>query len=413
MSNNAATWPREWADWPGLYGQGIRSADLESYWVMDDRDNAEFTYFPFPQDSARRGLGLQVTCRGYQWNNALDQDFLIFLYHIKNVSPKTLNKVVVGIFCDPHIGGAGDFGDDYIGYIDQNGIDIPGGQTYPIKNMLYAYDKPGSSNDFSIPWEKLGWLGIKFLETPEKIEHNELGLTSVAAPIYGSADATPSLDENMWKMFRPGNLSSISQGNDIDNVLEAGSGYFSLSPGDSVTFAVAYILGTGLEDLVWNAQNADMAYARLKRETLPDVSVTAPQQNEILNDGNAAIRWTVSNYSVPLPTVDLYYTSSRGYGWKSIARNQPNSGNFLWDISSLTEGYNYRVAVVVQDSTAAAVGLSGYFIISNPQTDADPEILLQYPNRCAKLSNKVPIRWRAGDADGEALTLNIYSIVSG
>jgi len=143
--------------WPGQFGSGRVTADLESYFVFDDRYNSEFSYYPFISDSSRRGLGIQVTARGYQYSAQLAEDILFFQYEIKNISEKRLDKVVVGVIGDPHIGGPGDFSDDYAGF-DEN------------LNMVFSWDKPGSGNDFGIPWESLGWLGFKFLESPGNSE---------------------------------------------------------------------------------------------------------------------------------------------------------------------------------------------------------------------------------------------------
>ncbi|CUS92500.1 hypothetical protein JGI13_02107, partial [Candidatus Kryptonium thompsonii] len=33
--------------WPGYLSRDATQADLEAFYVMDDRDNEEFAYFPF------------------------------------------------------------------------------------------------------------------------------------------------------------------------------------------------------------------------------------------------------------------------------------------------------------------------------------------------------------------------------
>ncbi|MBC7185607.1 MAG: hypothetical protein H5U38_01085 [Calditrichaeota bacterium] len=173
MSNRPETWGELFPHdangklmWPGQYGNNIIIADLESYYVMDDRWNAEFEYYPFVNDPTRRGLGIQVTARGYQYAASVAEDIIFFQFEITNVSDKTLDKVVVGMIGDPHIGGAGDFSDDWAGFIDTQGKDSFTGETHRVRNMVYSWDNPGSSNDFGIPWSELGMLGFKFLESP-------------------------------------------------------------------------------------------------------------------------------------------------------------------------------------------------------------------------------------------------------
>ena len=405
MSNDPNTWPDNWSEWPGIQGQGTVSADLESYWVMDDRDNSEFDYYPCPSDSSIRGLGLEVSCRGYQWGNALDEDFILFTYQIKNVSEKTLTKVVAGVFGDPHIGGPGDFSDDWLQFITKNGMDSRTGKLRKVSNVVYCYDHIDSENDFAIPWNELGWFGIQFLQTPEAGSGDELGLTNAAAPIYGTANGSPSMDENMWQMYTPGNFSTFSQ--NADNVVLAGSGYFSLQPGDSATLAVAYLLGRSEEDLLWNAENAWIAYSNLCTEELPSVNILSPLKDDVISE-TANLQWT-TDYSGNIQTIDIYYNNGKNTGWKELAVDLADNGSYQWNTSELEDGYNYRIALIAHATDIAGRNISDYFVINSPTKSAEPEILLQYPVNENSLSGKVNIRWRAGDADGDAVSLiNIY-----
>jgi len=83
--------------WPGQFGDGNIVADFESYFVMDDQYNAEFQYYPDPSDSTKRGIGVEVSVRGYQYAASVAEDIIFFQYEVKNASKKTLNKVVIGI----------------------------------------------------------------------------------------------------------------------------------------------------------------------------------------------------------------------------------------------------------------------------------------------------------------------------
>ncbi|MFQ6678015.1 MAG: hypothetical protein ACE5D0_06795 [Fidelibacterota bacterium] len=173
VSNKSETWgdlfPSDedgFLQWPGQFGNDVIVADMESYYKMDDRYNDEFEYYPVPSDSSIRGLGVEVTVRGYQYAATVAEDIIFFQYEVKNISEKRLEKVVVGMIGDPHIGGGGDFADDYAGFVDNTGLDSYTGETVDVSGMVYAWDKEGSGNDYNIPWEELGWLGFKFLESP-------------------------------------------------------------------------------------------------------------------------------------------------------------------------------------------------------------------------------------------------------
>lgn len=158
------SWPREWYNsvlgeyvWPGYLVQGENNADLEAYWAMDDRDNYEFPYYPFVNDTNRRGIGVQIDGRAFQWSNSLAANSIFFIWTITNVSDKNLDSVVFGIYGDPDIGG--------VDNDDDNGIFIsPYDTNVPLyaRNMVYFWD-PDMTGDFG---RRLGYLGCKFLESP-------------------------------------------------------------------------------------------------------------------------------------------------------------------------------------------------------------------------------------------------------
>lgn len=81
ISSDPRTWPDAWpdqlddpddpgwpGDWNGYFGKQI-VADQESYTVMDDEYYDAFDFYPDSRDSTRRGLGLRVEVRGFQWAN--------------------------------------------------------------------------------------------------------------------------------------------------------------------------------------------------------------------------------------------------------------------------------------------------------------------------------------------------------
>ncbi len=305
MSNDPASWPQtqdasnpfynvnntgpdDTFLWPGLDGQGKLSADMEAYWVMDDRDNDEFPYYPFVNDSLRRGLGLELTCRLLQFSASLAQDMIFYIVEVKNVSDKRLDNVVVSMFGDPHIGGAPDFADDYAGFDS-------------TLNMVYAWDAENSTNSYGIPWADVGWLGFKFLESPKDSLGNELGLTSMSAPLYASYYGDPKNDEIIWQQLVPGEFADILQNR--DNVFLFGSGYFSIDPDSSQQFSIAILLGRGLDDLNSNAQIAqdiyNAGYSFAKAPPPPQLAV-------VPDDGKVSLYWDKSAESFYDDYLNIY-----------------------------------------------------------------------------------------------------------
>jgi hypothetical protein len=93
ISGKKLTWPEFWPKvlpnidntwdgfWFGYFGRGIINSDYETFYVMDDSKDKEFTrapygYFPVASDHERGGLGYRVEVRGFQWSHVLAEDLI-------------------------------------------------------------------------------------------------------------------------------------------------------------------------------------------------------------------------------------------------------------------------------------------------------------------------------------------------
>lgn len=151
------SWPTSWYNdilkeyvWPGALQQGASNADKEALYFMNDYANREFDYYPFPSDSTKRGLGLEVEVRLYQWANPLAEDAIFLVYKITNKSELDLDNVTFGMWGDPHVGGPGDWQDDKAAFDTQ-------------RNMVFAWDNNLVGD---VPGRIPGYFGYKFLESP-------------------------------------------------------------------------------------------------------------------------------------------------------------------------------------------------------------------------------------------------------
>ncbi|MHB1050292.1 MAG: fibronectin type III domain-containing protein [Bacteroidota bacterium] len=95
--------------WYGYFGRGVSNAQLETYFVIDDSPDKEFTnaldrFFPIASDSARGGLGLRVEVRGFQWTHVLAEDIIFWHYDIVNISDNNYDSTVFGFYTDPSVG---------------------------------------------------------------------------------------------------------------------------------------------------------------------------------------------------------------------------------------------------------------------------------------------------------------------
>ena len=166
MSTKPLTWPTEWPSalnltpewngyWYGYFGRGVENADVETFFVLDDSQDKEYTrepffYYPLLSDSNRGGLGLRMEIRGFQWSHVLAEDIIFWHYDIVNISDFDYDSTFFGFYCDTGVGGSTDNGDDNASYDTK-------------LDLVYAYDTDGIVPPTN--W-KTGYLGYAFLESP-------------------------------------------------------------------------------------------------------------------------------------------------------------------------------------------------------------------------------------------------------
>jgi hypothetical protein len=219
MSHLYETWPTDWpvgsypgslgsrkGKWNGEYGAYVRG-DQESYYLVDDRNNDEFLYHPFvanPQDTlawpnGRRGCGLQVETRNYQWSDVMAEDIIISIYQVKNISEKDLPKNVVGMYVDADIGTSGassDAGDDDSSFDTKDDI-------------VYQWDLDG----LSAKGKKTGYFGFAFLQSPGRVDgkdNNENG-------IIDESQENGIDDDKDWRTFTDVDGDGVWQWEDLNN----------------------------------------------------------------------------------------------------------------------------------------------------------------------------------------------------
>lgn len=166
-STDLTTWPPTWpgkdatwnGTWNGYFGKDQFNADQEVVYVIDDYYNSEFPFYPFMNDTTRRGLGLQVETRLFQWAHPLAEDQIFIHFQVTNVGDnvdyqRSTTPIYLGAFADTHPGGQGDAD-------DESGFDRS-------QNMVFAWDH---DNGAISQWTKYltilpGYIGWKYLESP-------------------------------------------------------------------------------------------------------------------------------------------------------------------------------------------------------------------------------------------------------
>ncbi|MEO1021992.1 MAG: hypothetical protein AAFW89_05560 [Bacteroidota bacterium] len=247
QSNLPETWPEFWPPqsyvgddrqpgdnrpgvragrWNGAFGAFVRG-DQESYYKADDRDNDEFPYFPFinPEtgqpdtrpwtEGGRRGMGLEVTARQYQWASILAEDIFVTTFDVENISRKDIPRAIIAMLVDYDIGGA---------TADNNALfDTQDDITYQwhTRNLV--------RNGF-----RVGYGGVGFLESPgianDGIDNDADGLTDEARDdgIDNDGDWAPWTDVNNNGRYDNEDLNNnfiLDAGEDLD-----GDGSLTIEP---------------------------------------------------------------------------------------------------------------------------------------------------------------------------------------
>lgn len=184
ISSDTTSWPNFWPDrineeivgwagsWNGLFGRNVLNADFESYYVMDDFSDLEYSvnpetglplspfgvYYPDPSDSTMGGLGMQVKVRLLQWANVLAEDTMFLLYTITNKGATDHRRLQFVQIVDYGLGQ--DEADDNAAYNplldvvygwDNDGIGaaVEGGGTYPVGYTGFAFlESPANDDNF-------------------------------------------------------------------------------------------------------------------------------------------------------------------------------------------------------------------------------------------------------------------------
>ncbi len=191
MSNDPRTWPEQWIDklddpddpgwsgsWDGYFGKAP-AADQESYVVYDDQYYDAWDFFPDNRDAGqdplkrRRGLGLRVEQRGFQWANPQAGNVIFWHYDIVNEATTSyIDNIIFGLYMDSGVGGSA-IGVDGIPESDDDNAfyDKAAGL-----NLVYTWDKNGNGSQ-----GPTGYLGYAYLETPgnpfDGIDNDQDGIT--------------------------------------------------------------------------------------------------------------------------------------------------------------------------------------------------------------------------------------------
>jgi len=458
-SDSSDTWPEHWPNkptswdgyWNGYFGRGVKTADLETYFVMDDDPDEEWAFYPDSTDTTRRGLGLQVEVRGYQWDNKLLEDCILWHYTVKNEGATDYQKVIFANYTDNGIGGTDNSSDDcgkydaahemvyawdgdglgdwdgdptpgYLGYIV---LQSPGNPYDGIDNdgdgMIDESMDDGIDNDgdWNSATDDVGADGVagtgdegegdaipthgepNFDET-DKDECDQIGPSFMR--IFATHDYELRQDEKMWDIMSTHEFDGELLNQNL--VFVYGSGPFPLPAGKTDRFCIAMVFGENYDDLCRNAMLVRGFYNGDFKTDIHDVSSTYPIGDETIN-GTINITWIATGEGTPL-AIDIYYSSDDGDSWNLIAAGEENDGTYSWNTSEVSDGIFYRIRVVAYNEKGIGIGVSESAFTINNTGAANPEVGILSPASGDMVSGTHNITWIAGDADGDSVTLNLY-----
>ncbi len=408
--NNPASWPTGWATWP--FDDSVHTSLNEAYYVMDDFSNAKFPYYPFPGDTAKRGLGLKAEVRLYEFGGSL-KDALLIKYKLTNVSQKNLDEVFFGFQGDPHIGGYNDYSDDRVHLISPNGP-LGDNNNYFAKNTIYLWDNDGLGMGGKHP----GYMSFKFLTTPDNKD-----LTSFHVAQYtNSLPNVPKNSELMWSWLSGGiDTSSTLYNQPADNIINFGTGPFSLAAGETKEIELVIFFSNNFQDMKHDAVTMYFDHnwpdiGNHMGESGGDnnykIELSSPGAGEY--NGNVPVTWKYAGTDVNAKLL-IEYSSDRGTNWYPLAWDIPIDSSYIWNTVNYKDGVNYLLRLVAYNPLRMNQSYynisSAKFTVNNPG-DAQPELELNIPFLNSIITQKtVSIPWLAEDADNNLLSIDLeYSI---
>ncbi len=358
-SDRPDTWPSSWPTDPfmppvkeisagkGNWFPGILNGEVvatrELYFAVTDASN-----------NVEPG-NIRVDVWGIQYEDFINEDFIIFKMRVTNISNETLNDVYVGMHDDPDTPeqGTDEWTDDFAVFIPA-GADVDGytaSQDSLLWNFSYLWD--GDDRVEGLIASKVGWVGLKVLETPDNPNNPgiPMGLTTLDVFEYSMAPQTEEAeyDQLASGIKPPDNVephpddwtqTANTYGPDITYVFA--SGPFTLAPGQSLNFALASVHGVNKKDLFNNAMLCQILYNNNYRsaEAPPEPNLRAvagdhsvtlywdayPTEVAVYADGHVGDKLTGNN---AFEGYKIYKSVDRGITW----------GEEMIDITGAPRGY--------------------------------------------------------------------------
>jgi hypothetical protein len=355
---------------------------MEYYDTYEDEVNENA-----PAGDEHTSLGLKVIQESYQWTSDLTDDFVGIDYKVVNIGEDTLRMVYVGFMVDADAGPESDdipwYVDDRGGFIDTTIVSVNPNDPTDLDTLsvtlAYMFDDPFGPDGN----QAKGYLGCMFLGHPTinpNLQPGDEGYDEAygadglpnaptevrvhAFEIWSSGTEDPRNDRERYRYLRGEVDFPLLDGvdNDFDGeideddevrvnidrnaqspqdwrfMLSAGP-FRRVSPGDTLQFQYAFVMGLGLEGMLENAATAQQIYNGVLQDVVDceggivdsvlvhwvaDTPPPPPNQEITVGDGFVRIDWDDFPEDVedPLTRLRDFY----GYQvWKAVGWTRESS----------------------------------------------------------------------------------------
>jgi hypothetical protein len=348
MSDDKSTWPSSWpttypvlndpikfdpeTGWPGFGPNGEQLADQETFSVVEAWGGTDQLTSTDPYPTF---LKTQMIIRGMAWEGTLYEDFIVWVYVIRNIGTAPIKDLRAAIHAD-------------FSFIPQfyPGIGYDDDRHYydPDLQLAYGTDDNGyeeSPLGGTIPADKIAWGGVVALQMPgpsKKVEtydafHFWMAATTPAGNgarpdwyfdfnIRNINDPQDSDDDGIDDDFDENGIPDADEGGQgyyigtgADGLQTLGSGPFVLNPGESDTLIFATVFGTSEKDIKVNAQRA---IALFNNNWQVIEAPEAPVAEVFTGDRRVKIVWGINSEKDPeFEGYKIYRSQDKGQTWGS------------------------------------------------------------------------------------------------
>jgi hypothetical protein len=318
--------------WPGFGPSGEQLSDQETFSVMYGWGGTDQIGVGNAQT---RWLRTQLIMRGMAWQGTLYDDFIVWIYVVRNIADQPIVDMSMGIHVDLSFLPA---------FIPGIGYDADRHYYDPDLQLAYGWD----DNDFEenplggeLSGEDVAWGGVIVLEMPgpsEKVEAYDASHFWEGQTSKSGSGGDPEMYYN-WNLLNLGDphdsdgdafdddfdLNGVPDaeeggqgyyiGSGADGLQILGSGKFTLQPGEMDTLIFATVFGVNEADLKTNAARALSLYENnwkvVKAPPAPIVEVFTDDRKVVLVWG------TASEADVQFEGYKVYRSSDQGQTWGS------------------------------------------------------------------------------------------------